>query len=116
MRLHCGTRRMAESAALLVDEVLPQQPIRQWVLSVLFQLRFLLASQPSIVGGMTTYQAQGIIRGLNGLNFIGGDLVEVAPPFDVGGVTSLVGATLMFEILCVLAEAVARKQSSEVDG
>ena len=68
------------------------------------------------VGGMTTYQAQAIIRGLNGLNFIGGDLVEVAPPFDVGGVTSLVGATLMFEILCVLAEAVARKQSSEVDG
>ena len=46
----CGARRMAESAALLVDEVLPQQPMRQWVLSVPFQLRFLFASQPTIMG------------------------------------------------------------------
>jgi ribosomal protein S27E len=30
----CGARRMAESAALLVDEVSPEQPVRQWVLSV----------------------------------------------------------------------------------
>ncbi len=37
----CGARRMAESAALLVDEVLPEQPMRQWVLSFPFQLRFL---------------------------------------------------------------------------
>lgn len=37
----CGARRMAERAALLVDEVLPEQPMRQWVLSFPFQLRFL---------------------------------------------------------------------------
>jgi hypothetical protein len=41
---------MVESAALLVDEVLPQQPMRQWVLSVPFPLRFLFASQPKIMG------------------------------------------------------------------
>src|SRR5690554_7536469 len=41
----CGARRMAESAALLVDEVLPEQPMRQWVLSFPFQLRFLFASR-----------------------------------------------------------------------
>ncbi len=46
----CGERRMPESAALLVDEVLPKQPMRQWVLSVPFQLRFLFASQPAIMG------------------------------------------------------------------
>lgn len=46
----CGARRMAESAALLVDEVLPQQPMRQWVLSVPFPLRFLFASRPEIMG------------------------------------------------------------------
>ena len=46
----CGARRMAESAALLVDEVLPAQPIRQWVLSFPFQLRFLFASRPGIMG------------------------------------------------------------------
>ncbi|GHM57628.1 hypothetical protein ECZU51_62980 [Escherichia coli] len=41
---------MAESAALLVDEVLPEQPMRQWVLSFPFQLRFLFASRPEIMG------------------------------------------------------------------
>ena len=41
---------MAESAALLVDEVIPEQPIRQWVLSFPFQLRFLLASRPQLMG------------------------------------------------------------------
>jgi hypothetical protein len=46
----CGARRMAESAALLVNEVLPHEPIRQWVLSLPFQLRFLLASRPGITG------------------------------------------------------------------
>ncbi len=46
----CGARRMVESAALLVDEVLPHEPMRQWVLSVPFPLRFLFASQPAIMG------------------------------------------------------------------
>jgi len=46
----CGARRMAESSALLVDEVFPHQPVRQWVLSFLFQSRFLSASRPLITG------------------------------------------------------------------
>jgi ribosomal protein S27E len=46
----CGARRMADSAALLVDDVLPHQPIRQWVLSFPFQLRFLLANNPQVMG------------------------------------------------------------------
>ena len=41
---------MVESAALLVDEVLPHQAMRQWVLSVPFQLRFLLAKEPQVMG------------------------------------------------------------------
>jgi len=45
----CGARRMADSAALLVDEVLPHQPMRQWVLSVPFPLRFLFASNPKVM-------------------------------------------------------------------
>jgi hypothetical protein len=40
---------MTESAALLVDEVLPREPIRQWVLSFPFQLRFLFASRPELM-------------------------------------------------------------------
>jgi len=45
----CGARRMAEGAALLVDEVLPRLPMRQWVLSFPFELRFLFASRPEIM-------------------------------------------------------------------
>ncbi len=44
--LACGARRMTESAALLADEVLPRKPLRQWVLSLPFALRFLLATNP----------------------------------------------------------------------
>ncbi len=46
----CGARRMAESAALLVDDVFPSQPVRQWVLSFPYPLRFLFASRPAIMG------------------------------------------------------------------
>ncbi|HCI2555410.1 TPA: IS91 family transposase, partial [Pseudomonas aeruginosa] len=45
----CGARRMAEAAALLVDEVFPEQPIRQWVLSFPYPLRFLFANKPEVM-------------------------------------------------------------------
>jgi guanidinopropionase len=64
------------------------------------------------IGGLTTLEAQHLIRGLEGLNLIGGDVVEVSPPFDPSGNTALVGATVMFEILCVLAKAVAGRRGS----
>ena len=41
---------MADSAAMLVDEILPHQPVRQWVLSVPYPLRFLFASRPEVMG------------------------------------------------------------------
>ena len=63
------------------------------------------------IGGYSTFDAQTMIRGLRGLNLVGGDVVEVAPPFDPSGNTALVGATIMFEILCVLGEAVAARRS-----
>jgi guanidinopropionase len=56
------------------------------------------------IGGITTLEAQRLLRGLRGLNLIGGDVVEVAPPYDQTGNTALVGATLMFEILCLIAD------------
>jgi guanidinopropionase len=61
------------------------------------------------VGGLTTIEAQTLLRGLRGLNLIGADVVEVAPPFDPSGTTALVGATIMYEILCLLAEAVGAR-------
>ncbi|MEM8868850.1 MAG: agmatinase [Pseudomonadota bacterium] len=57
------------------------------------------------IGGLTTHQAQVLLRGLRGLNYVGADLVEVSPPFDTGSVTALAGAALGYEILCLLAES-----------
>ena len=45
----CGAKRMVESAALLVDDVLPHLPMRQWVLSVPYPLRFLFAREPKVM-------------------------------------------------------------------
>jgi guanidinopropionase len=52
-----------------------------------------------------------MIRALRGLDLIGADVVEVAPPFDPSGLTALTGAAMMFELLCVLADAVAAGKS-----
>jgi guanidinopropionase len=60
------------------------------------------------IGGLTTYDAQKMIRGLRGLDLVGGDVVEVSPPFDMSGNTALVAVTMMFEILCLLAEQVKK--------
>jgi guanidinopropionase len=56
-------------------------------------------------GGITALQALRLLRALRGIDFVGGDLVEVAPPFDAGGLTAFNGASVLFEILCLLAEA-----------
>lgn len=55
------------------------------------------------IGGLTTRETQALVRGLAGLNILGADVVEVSPPFDLGGITALTGATMLFELLCVMA-------------
>jgi agmatinase len=54
------------------------------------------------VGGLTTREAQAILRGLKGLNFVGGDLVEVAPQYDATTNTAHAGAQMLFEILSLM--------------
>ncbi len=54
------------------------------------------------IGGLTIWQGLEIVRGCAGLNIVGGDLVEVSPPYDPSGNTALVGANLLYEMLCVL--------------
>jgi guanidinopropionase len=44
-----------------------------------------------------------------GIDLVGADLVEVSPPFDVGGLTAFHGASILYEILCVMADAHARR-------
>lgn len=54
------------------------------------------------IGGLTTPQALELIRAFKGLNIVGGDLVEVSPPYDTTGNTALTGANILYEMLCVL--------------
>jgi guanidinobutyrase len=54
------------------------------------------------IGGLTGAQGLEIIRGCRGLQLVGGDVVEVSPAYDTSGNTALLGANLLFEILCAL--------------
>jgi len=56
-----------------------------------------------VCGGLSSYQAMSIIRGLCGINLIGMDVVEVAPAYDVGEITALAGAHVAMELVCVYA-------------
>ncbi len=56
-------------------------------------------------GGLSMIEAQRIVRGLMGLDVVAADVVEVSPPFDVGGITAFHGASMLFEVLCVVAAA-----------
>ena len=55
------------------------------------------------IGGLATWQAQAILRRLGKLSFIGMDVVEVAPAYDVGEITALAAATMGWEYLSLLA-------------
>jgi guanidinopropionase len=64
------------------------------------------------VGGLTSYEAKRFLQGLRGLNIVGGDVVEVSPPFDSAGITALAGAQMLFEILCLSAEALVQRRKA----
>ncbi|GAB3629140.1 hypothetical protein GCM10027419_39910 [Pandoraea terrae] len=59
-------------------------------------------------GGLSMRDAQMIIRGFRGLNIVAGDVCEISPPLDITNHTALNGANLAFEILCLVADAVAK--------
>jgi guanidinopropionase len=61
------------------------------------------------IGGFTTREALHLLRALRGLDLVGADVVEVAPPLDSAGITALAGAGIAFEILSLLAERVAAR-------
>lgn len=56
-----------------------------------------------VVGGLTTYEAQRILRALQINQLQGGDVVEISPPYDHANITSLVGVDVMFEMMCLMA-------------
>ncbi len=56
-----------------------------------------------VVGGLSTHQAQSILRALAGIDFVAMDVVEVAPPYDVAQITALAAASLALDYLCLRA-------------
>lgn len=64
------------------------------------------------IGGMSTRETLALLRGLEGIAWAGGDVVEVSPPYDVGGSTALVAATLMYEMLCLFAGHLVRARTA----
>jgi agmatinase len=54
------------------------------------------------IGGLASWQAQAILGRLTGLRFVGMDVVEVAPAYDIAEITALAGATMAWEYLCLL--------------
>jgi guanidinopropionase len=61
--------------------------------------------------GLTSREVLRLLRGLRNLNLVGADVVEVSPPFDPSGGTALAAANIAFELLCLLAESVAKQKS-----
>ena len=61
--------------------------------------------------GLTSREVIRMLRGLRNLNLVGADVVEVSPPFDPSGGTALAAANIAFELLCLLAEAVAKRKN-----
>ncbi len=104
------TRRGAEDVMAEVREIIGQNPAY-----VTFDIDSI---DPSMapgtgtpeIGGFSTREAQQMVRLLDGMNLVGADVVEVAPPFDLAGMTSIAGATMMFELMCILARQVGRNR------
>ena len=57
-----------------------------------------------VIGGLTSYETQRILRALQIKNLVGGDIVEISPPFDHGDITSLVGVDVMFEMMSLMVK------------
>ena len=67
-----------------------------------------------VVGGISTAQALKIIRGLEKLNVVGADIVEVAPSYDYAEITSLAAATIGLDLIYVMAAAGPDKRRTSI--
>lgn len=61
-----------------------------------------------VAGGLASWQALEIVRGLGAVRIVGADIVEVSPPYDTAEITALAGATVAHDILCLWADAKRR--------
>ncbi len=61
-----------------------------------------------MIGGLSPFQAQEILRGLAGIDLVGMDVVEVAPAYDISEITAIAAATIANDLLCLHAAARAK--------
>ncbi len=107
----CGARRMAQTAAHLVDHVIPHVPVRQWVLSMPIPLRLLLAAQPKLVTPVLQV-FQRVVRGhlLNGVGLKGEE--------GQGGAVTLIqrfgSAANLIHLHCLVLDGVYRRGADGV--
>lgn len=114
-----------------IRQVLIEELMARGVDDVMDEARALVGTQPTYVsfdidgidpsfapgtgtpeiGGFTSFDAQMMVRKLMGLDIAGCDLVEVSPPFDPSGTTAWIGASIMFELLCPLANSVKQAKA-----
>ncbi|MFK7837783.1 MAG: agmatinase [Sulfitobacter sp.] len=91
-----------EAVVSRVKEILGDRPCYlTWDIDAL-DPAFAPGTGTPVWGGLTSAQAAAMLRGLAGINIMGGDVVEVSPPFDTTGATAIAGAHVATEILCLL--------------
>jgi guanidinopropionase len=119
-------RRFADSAGIRVIPI--EEYFRRGIGDVMVEACAIVANRPTYVsfdidfidpafapgtgtpevGGPSSFEALQVVRALADVNIVGADLVEVSPPFDPSGATAWLGASLMFALLCVMAQGIAR--------
>jgi Arginase family len=124
-------RRFADSAGIRVIPI--EEYFRRGIEDVMVEARAIVDDRPTYVsfdidfvdpafapgtgtpevGGPSSFEALQVVRALADVNIIGADLVEVSPPFDSSGATVWLGASLMFELLCVMVQGIARGNSRQ---
>ncbi|WP_084697687.1 agmatinase [Paracoccus sp. S4493] len=94
-----------EGVSAMIREVVGNAPVYLTFDIDCFDPAFAPGTGTPEAGGLTSYEGLNLLRRMRGLNFQGADLVEVCPPLDSSGITSILGATVLFEICCLLAES-----------
>ena len=98
--------RVVELRVQMRTDLFGQTPAQAWGDNAdLLDPAFAPGTGTPEVGGLASWQAQGILRRLGGLAWAGMDLVEVSPPHDQAEITALAGATMAWEYLSLLAAA-----------
>ena len=67
------------------------------------------------IGGLTSRELLMILRGLVGLRLVSADVVEVSPPYDHADLTSLAAATVVYELVCLLASGPSEARTTDLD-